>query len=445
MLPGGTRTGHDGDMSPPSTSTDIAGSRAERRVAFVGGSVYADDQIAGGRALLVADGRIEAVVRTGEIPAEYARSEFGPGLLVPGFVDIHAHGAAGAGFHEADPAAWRKALTAFADAGVTTVLPTLASAPIDRLLAAVSTYRTVADNTRTWPGRGDDTDSHPDPPLPHLPGVHLEGPYFSPVQRGAQDPDALRVPSDGSVGRLLEYAGALRIVSFAPELPGAVALTKRLVSLGVVAAAGHSNARDTDLIACQRVGLTHVIHVVSGQSTTIREGPWRRPGLLEATLASDGLTVEMIGDGKHLPATLMKLVLRCLPGRVCLVSDATPGAGLPEGAHYRLGDRTYIVEGGVGVTLDRTAFAGSTTLVAAMLPLLVTALGTPVTDALAMLTSIPAKAAGLTDVGRIAPGYRADFVVLDGNLAPREVIIGGVRRASARLDGAVAVHETPKE
>lgn len=429
-------------MSRLPTPTAIADSRAEPRVAFVADSVYADDKIAGGRALLVADGRIEAVVRTGEIPSEYARCEFGAGLLVPGFVDVHAHGAAGAGFHETDPAAWRKALTAFADAGVTTVLPTLASAPIDRLLAAMDTYRAVADNTQAWPGRSDDTDFLASP-LPHLPGVHLEGPYFSPVQHGAQDPDALRVPTDGSVDRLLEYAGALRMVSFAPELPGAVALTKRLVSLGIVAAAGHSNARDTDLVACQRVGLTHVIHVVSGQSTTIREGPWRRPGLLEATLASDGLTVEMIGDGKHLPATLMKLVLRCLPGRVCLVSDATPGAGLSEGTHYRLGDKTYIVEGGVGVTLDRTAFAGSTTLVAAMLPLLVTALGTKVTDALAMLTSIPAKAAGLTDVGHIAPGYRADLVALDADLAPWEVIIGGVRRASAGVRGAVTVHETP--
>jgi N-acetylglucosamine-6-phosphate deacetylase len=214
------------------------------------------------------------------------------------------------------------------------------------------------------------------------------------------------------------------MMSFAPELPGAVGLTKRLVSLGIVAAAGHTDGRDEDLFACQRAGLSHVIHVFSAQSTTVREGPWRRPGMLEATLASDLLTVEMIGDGKHLPPTLMNLALRCLSGRLCLVSDSTAGAGLPEGSVYRMGDNEYLVEGGVGVTMDRTAFAGSTTLLSRMLPI-VSDLGVGIADLVAMVTSIPARAARLTDVGRIAPGYHADFALFDGALSLRGVSLAG--------------------
>ncbi|MBB5633717.1 N-acetylglucosamine-6-phosphate deacetylase [Cryobacterium mesophilum] len=214
------------------------------------------------------------------------------------------------------------------------------------------------------------------------------------------------------------------MISFAPELPGAVELTERLVSLDIVAAAGHSDGRDEDLLACQRAGLSHVIHIFSGQSTTIRVGPWRKPGMLEATLASDDLTVEMIGDGKHLPDTLMKLAIRCLVGRLCLVSDSTPGAGMADGSRYRMGDAEYIVENGVGVTLDRTAFAGSTTLISEMLPI-VGALGVGVADLVAMATSIPAKAARLVDVGRIAPGFHADFALFDDQLNLSAVALAG--------------------
>lgn len=214
------------------------------------------------------------------------------------------------------------------------------------------------------------------------------------------------------------------MISFAPELPGAVELTERLVSLDIVAAAGHSDGRDEDLLACQRAGLSHVIHIFSGQSTTIRVGPWRKPGMLEATLASDDLTVEMIGDGKHLPDTLMRLAIRCLAGRLCLVSDSTPGAGMSDGSRYRMGDAEYVVENGVGVTLDRTAFAGSTTLISEMLPIVGT-LGIGVAELIAMATSIPAKAARLTDVGRIAPGFHADFALFDDQLQLSAVALAG--------------------
>ena len=387
------------------------------REALVGPDIVVDSAVLKHHAVIVRDDRIQAVLPTAQLPSDVPRHELGPGLLTAGLVDVHTHGAGMRGFNEGSVEANETALAAYLSAGVTTVLPSLSTAPVEELVSALE----ALDATRLEVS-------------PRIPGAHLEGPYFAHAQRGAQNANALRVPSDGSADRILEYADVIKMVSFAPELPGAVELTERLVALEIVAAAGHSDGVDEDLWACQRAGLSHVIHIVSGQSTTTRRGPWRHPGMLEATLASDGLTVEMIGDGKHLPTTLMKLAVRCLQGRLCLVSDSTPGAGMPEGTEYRLGTREFVVEGGVGVTLDRTAFAGSTTLLSEMIPIAVSMLGMDVADVVAMATSIPAKAMRLPDVGRIAEGCYADFVLFDDDLRPIRVALGG-RWQQARTHG----------
>ncbi|MCB0144841.1 MAG: hypothetical protein KDE50_33475, partial [Caldilineaceae bacterium] len=161
-------------------------------------------------------------------------------------------------------------------------------------------------------------------------------------------------------------------MTYAPELPGALALTERLVELGIVAAAGHSAAREEEVAPVIDAGLSHMIHLWSAQSTIVREGPWRKLGLLEVSLAYDDLTAEIICDNRHLPPTLMKLAYKCIgPDRLCAISDATSGAGLPDGAHFRMGGMEYEVCDGVGMLFDRTAFAGSTTLLSQMLPILI--------------------------------------------------------------------------
>ena len=382
---------------------------AQRREALVGPDIIVGRSVLHGHAVLVNDEKIEAVIPIAEIPSDVFVRHLSDGFLAPGLVDVHSHGAAGGSFNKGDAMANRTTLAVLARAGVTTVLPTLSSAPIEDTVRALEEIKAVAG----------------EPGLPYIPGAHLEGPYFAQAQRGAQDQSALRNPSDGSVDRLLEHASSIRMVSFAPELNGAVELTTRLVALGIIAAAGHSDGRDEDLIACKRAGLSHVIHIFSGQSTTIRKGPWREPGILEATLTSNGLTVEMIGDGKHLPPTLMQLAYRCLAGRLCLVSDSTPGAGMKEGYRYRIGEVEYMVEEGVGMTLDRTSFGGSTTLISDMLSRVMVTLEIGFVEAIEMVTSIPAKAAGLSNVGRIATGYRADFTLFDSHLKLQSVALGG--------------------
>ena len=227
-------------------------------------------------------------------------------------------------------------------------------------------------------------------------GVHVEGPYFCLAQSGAQDPSNIRTPDDGTPDVLLEHHEVIKIMTFAPELPGALDLTARLAALGIVPAAGHSCARDEDVLAAMKVGLRHAIHIWSAQSTTVREGPWRKPGLLEASLAFDGLTVEMISDNKHLPPTLMKLAYKCIgANRLCIISDATSGAGLPEGSRFRMGEMEYEVRDGVGMMLDRSSFAGSSTLVNQMVPILTREVGIPLVEVIRMATLTPARVIGL--------------------------------------------------
>jgi N-acetylglucosamine-6-phosphate deacetylase len=169
----------------------------------------------------------------------------------------------------------------------------------------------------------------------------------------------------------------------------------------------------------------------------VREGPWRRPGLLEASLASNTLTGEMIADGKHLPPTLMALAWKAFgPDRLCIVSDATSGAGLPEGSAFTLGALTYEVHDGVGMMPDRSAFAGSSTLLDGMLAVVVRQLGVPLFEAVRAASLTPARVIGVDRTkGSIAAGKDADLAVFAPDLTPLETLIAG-RTVARGLEGA---------
>lgn len=388
-------------------------SLSARRYAVTGPRIISGTSLLENHALIVSGDTIEEILPVAHLPSEVRVEQVSGAYLAPGMVDIHIHGAAGMGFDQIDRDPITNIGPHLLRAGITTVLPTLASAPIPDLIAALEDVRTHisggVQNLNT----------------PRIFGAHLEGPYFSPAQAGAQDPDAIHEPTGDSVAQLLEHADAITMMSFAPELAGAVELTRRLVDAKIVAAAGHTNGSAADLFACQDAGLSHVIHIYSGQSTTWREGAWRVPGMLEGTLASNELTVELIADGKHLPPELMQIADRALRGRLCAVSDATSGAGLENGEKYQMGQMTYRVENGVGLTLDGTSFGGSTTLINKMLPILHSTLDISIPEAVAMVTSIPARAAKLERVGELRAGNLADLCVLDNNLNPLATALGG--------------------
>lgn len=382
------------------------------RFALVNGRIVLPPTLVSDGAVLVADGRIEAVAAIDQVDADLLQIDVGGRLITPGLIDIHIHGAQGHTFNEATTEAFTTITRENARRGVTGLLATTATDSIPNLVAAL-------EFVSGW--------MEEDHAGAQLLGAHVEGPYFNQAQRGAQDPAHIRNPDDGTVDQLLAYANVTRILTFAPELPGALALTKQLVELGILPAAGHSSAREEEVRPLIDAGLRHMIHLWSAQSTTVREGPWRKPGLLEVSLTDDRLTGEIIADGKHLPPTLMKLAYKCLgPDRLCIISDATSGAGLPEGSRFRLGGMEYEVCDGVGMLFDRTAFAGSTTLLNQMIPILIEQVGIPLVEAIRMASLTPARVIGMADrKGSLEPGKDADIAIFNDDFTAWGVLIGG--------------------
>ncbi len=382
------------------------------RFALTNGRIVLPHEIVAGKAVVVEGGKIAGIAGVGSLGSDLDQIDVGRRIIAPGLIDIHTHGALGHTFNEPTAEAYTAITQENARRGVTALLATLATAPIPDLVACLAFGR-------QW--------MHESHEGARVLGMHLESPYISPAQKGALDPANIRTPDDGTPDILLEHHNVLKIMVLAPELPGALDLVAKLAKLGIVPAAGHSSAKDEHVLAAMQVGLRHVTHIWSAMSTTIREGPWRKPGLLEASLLFDGLTVEMISDNKHLPPTLMKLAAKCIgPDRLCAISDATSGAGLPEGARFAMGDMEYQVHDGVGMMFDRTAFAGSTTLVNQMVPILADVVGIPLPEAVRMLTLTPARVIGWDGrKGSLEPGKDADLVIFDEDWTAWRTMIGG--------------------
>jgi N-acetylglucosamine-6-phosphate deacetylase len=388
-----------------------------KSLALVNGKVVLAEHIASEMAVVVAwpqagSPHIAAVIPESQLPPELERLDMGGRWITPGLIDIHIHGALGHTFNEPDEQAFQTILDENARRGVTGLLATVATAPIDEIEQSLAFIRQWVSAPRGGA---------------QILGAHLESPYIHPAQCGALDPGNLRSPQDESVERLLAYADVLRILVLAPELPGALDLVAHLSQKGVIPAAGHCTARESDVLAAMQVGLRHVTHLFSAMSTTVREGPWRKPGLLETALVNPGLTVEMIADNRHLPPTLMKLAYRCVGAeRLCVISDATSGAGLPDGARFRMGQMEYEVADGVGMMFDRSAFAGSTTLLNQMLPILTDIVGASLPEALRMTSLNPARLLGLEQrKGSLEAGKDADLVIFNPDFSAWRVMQAG--------------------
>lgn len=389
------------------------------RLAIVNARAVLVDRVQDDLAVVINGPRIVAITDRENVGSNVDMLDAEGRYLAPGLIDIHTHGAVGASFNSPAPEAFRAITEENVRRGVTGLLATTSTAPVRELVASL-------EFVREWMRGGHEG--------ARILGAHVEGPYFAPSQAGAQDPDAMRTPDDGSPEQLLAYADVIKIISFAPELPGAVDLARRLTDLGIVAAAGHSAARAEDVEIAVKAGLSHIIHIWSGQSTTVRDGPWRKPGLLEFALANDIVTVEMIADNKHLPKLLMRLAYKCVgPDRLCIISDATSGAGLPEGTRFTTGGfHEHEVCDGVGMTRDRTSFAGSTTLLNEMIPIMRDVVGVPLHEAVRMATTNPARVIGLEgQKGSLTVGSQADLALFEDDFNAWRTMIGG-RWAYAR-------------
>ena len=233
-------------------------------------------------------------------------------------------------------------------------------------------------------------------------GVHLEGPFISKAKAGAQRAEFIQDPSPAAVRQLLDHADVLKRVTIAPELPGALEAIEVFHAHGISVSGGHSDAWDEDARAAFDRGMRSVTHTFNCMSSARRRGIYRVAGMLEFALSEPEISCELIADGHHVSATLMKMLYRAKgAGGICLVTDATAGAGLPEGSRFSLFGKDCIVENGVCLLADRSALAGSAARMIELVRTMVHEVNVPLNEAVAMATQNPARAIGLETKGHL--------------------------------------------
>ncbi len=228
------------------------------------------------------------------------------------------------------------------------------------------------------------------------------------------------------MGELLTYADVIKRITLAPELPGALDLIDQMRERNIAVSGGHSDATDAQARAGFAHGMRHVTHTFNCMSSAQRCGIYREAGLLEFALSEPEITCELIADGHHVATTLMKLLYRSKgPRGICLVTDATAGAGLAEGARFSLAGGDCVVSDGVCLLADRSALAGSASRMIDLIRLLVNEVKIPLHEAIAMATVNPALALASDAKGKLEAGADADFVVLSPALEVLQTFAAG--------------------
>jgi N-acetylglucosamine-6-phosphate deacetylase len=262
--------------------------------------------------------------------------------------------------------------------------------------------------------------------IKQIAGVHVEGPFISKAKPGAQRAALIRKPTPKAYAPLLEHGDVIKRMTLAPEVPGAIALIDKLRKHNIDPSGGHSDAWEEDARAAFEHGMRNVTHTFNCMSSARRRGIDRVAGLLEFALSERDIMCELIADGHHVSPTLMKMLYQAKGARgICLVTDATAGAGLKDGAKFSLYGNKCIVEKGVCLLADRSALAGSAARMIDLVRTMVTKVNVPLHEAVAMATDTPAHAIGLHTKGQFKFGNDADFVVISPELEVLRTFIGG--------------------
>jgi N-acetylglucosamine-6-phosphate deacetylase len=383
-------------------------------VALVNARVLTPSGFAEGKAVLLSGDRIAGVVDAKDAPSDHARRDLDGGWLLPGFIDSQVNGGGGVMFNDAPTVASIRAIGgAHRPFGVTGFLPTLISTELD-------TIRKAIEATRQALAEG----------VPGLLGLHIEGPFLSEKRKGIHDASKFRT-IDQTAFELLTSLGAGRtLVTLAPEKTSPE-MIERLAAAGVIIAAGHTNAVYATIRAALGHGLRGFTHLFNAMSPLTS----REPGAVGAALEDQDSWSAIIVDGRHVDPVVLRLALRAKRhDRFMLVSDAMPCVGSAEKS-FVLDGRLITVKDGVCVD-ERGTLAGSDLDMASAVRNAVSMLGLDLAEAAAMASRNPAEFLRLGDhYGRIAPGYRADLVLLDERLQVADSWIGG--QAASSPDGAV--------
>jgi N-acetylglucosamine-6-phosphate deacetylase len=380
--------------------------RTDKEIKIVNGRIITPYKIIDNGTLLIKGDTI-AEVSESDIDAPGAEViDAQDRYISPGFIDIHVHGGGGHDFMDGSETAFLKIAEIHARYGTTAMVPTTLTATKEELLHTLDLYK-QADQRNEMGAR--------------FLGMHLEGPYFAMSQRGAQDPRYIRNPDPDEYKEVIAYSDVIKRWSAAPELPGAIEFAKYLKSKGILPALAHTNAIYEEALEGFQNGYTLATHLYSAMSGVTRRNAFRYAGVIEAAYLIDEMDVEIIADGIHLPAPLLKLVYKIKGAtRTALITDAMRAAGMPPGESVLGNIHTglkVIVEDGVAKLPDLSAFAGSVATTDRLVRNMVQMADVPLLDAVKMMTATPASIMSVGHLtGQLAPGMIADVVLFDDNI-----------------------------
>jgi N-acetylglucosamine-6-phosphate deacetylase len=334
------------------------------------------------------------------------------GFVAPGFVDLHVHGASGRDTMEASVEALAQIAKFHASGGTTAMTPTTVTHSPEKINATLDAIALAM---------GHDFGGA------QILGAHVEGPYISREKTGAQATAFIRNPDSAEYGSWLERDGLVTQMTLAPELPGALELIDALLEREMIPSGGHTAATWEQVKAAVDRGLCQVTHLFNCMSSATKKGAFRFPGALEIFLADDRVMAELIADGKHVHPELMKLAVQAKGvDRICLITDATAGAGLREGEQFQVGEVRAVVQDGVGMIVDEEAMAGSVSTMIQMVKNVVETAGVSLVDAVRMASMNPARALGLSGhKGSLEPRKDADIVIFSPDYKVRNTLVAG--------------------
>jgi N-acetylglucosamine-6-phosphate deacetylase len=385
------------------------------RIKIINGKIITPQRIIRDGMVVITDDKISEVSDNRMEVSDAIEIDAGGKFIAPGFIDIHAHGGAGYDFMDATEKAFLEIAALHARYGTTAMLPTTLSSSKEEILRTLEAYESASKKNVNGS---------------QFLGMHLEGPYFAMNQRGAQDPRFIRDPDPSEYEEILLRSSVVRRWSAAPELKGAIEFGRYLRSKNILPAVAHTDAIYEDVVVALENGYTLATHLYSAMSGVTRKNAFRYAGVIESAFLLDEMDVEIIADGVHLPAPLLKLVYKIKGAdRTALITDAMRASGMPPGESI-LGSLTsglkVIVEDGVAKLPDRTSFAGSVATADRLVRTMITKAEIPLTDAIKMITSTPARILKVSDSkGSLAKGKDADVVIFDSDVNIQMTMIKG--------------------
>lgn len=389
---------------------------SETAFALKASQVFTPEGIQSNAYVHINQGRIDCV--SDMLKPGYISVDLGNCKLMPGLIDMHIHGQSGADTMDATPEALEIISKDLSKTGVVGFLATTVTAPWQKILAALSNVKNVMQSHSEQKSISGS----------EILGSYVEGPFFTPKNKGAHPESFFLPPSENYVEDLLNVAGeSLKVVALAPETQGAVEATRTLSRNGVRVAMGHTDATWEQVEACVEAGASIGIHLYNG----MRGLHHREPGCVGAMLANDDVVTEMIADGVHVHPAVLKLSWKCKgTDRAVLITDCMCAGGLPDGV-YQLGELPVTVKDGVART-DCGSLAGSTLSLNRAIKNMTQLAGIPELDAVRMASEIPARTLGVGDrLGAIAPGMEASLTVMDNDFNVLLTLIRGQQVFSA--------------